>query len=143
MSNKYKYTFFLNNTSKIVITDESGDDIDSISAKLRHILKSKNFSVFKTKTDMVIINPLKVDAIHVSSLGDSFKDDKLNNEITTVYEIEEPTQNEKVEYEDDTEEIEVESNLSEDIDWSDDSLIEDFSEDIETELDLKSLETEI
>lgn len=143
MINKYKYTFFLNNTSKIVITDESGDDIDSISSKLRNVLKSKNFSVFKTKTDMVIINPLKVDAIHVSSLGDSFKDDKLNNEITTVYEIEELTQNEKVEYEDDSEEIEVEGNLSEDIDWSDDSLIEDFSEDIETELNLKSLETEI
>lgn len=149
MSNKYKYTFFLNNTSKIVITDETNDDVDSISSKLKFILKSKNFSVFKTKTDMVVINPLKVDAIHISSLGDTFKDDKLNNETDSPYTIESiddgdiETMEHHIVYEDDNKEIETENNLSEDIDWSDDSLIEDFSEDIDSELNLKSLDTEI
>lgn len=138
MSNKYKYTFFLNNTSKIVITDDS-DDIETILTQIKRIIKTKSFSVFRTKTDMVIINPLKIDAIHVSSLSENLKDDKLNINKSEEAEIE--IENNTIEYiEDNTiTEFETDSNLSNDIDWADD----DLPDDIETELDIKSIEDEI
>lgn len=140
---KHKYTFFLNNTSKIVITDDS-ENIETVMANLKRILKSKNFSVFKTKTDMVIINPTKLDAIHISSIGDTLnEDDKYNDSI--ICEISSKDINEtNVEYSDETDDLETKTNLTDEIDWSDDILVDELSEDDDTtELDIKPIEDEI
>ena len=140
---KYKYTFFLNNISKIVITDDS-ENIETVMANLKRILKSKNFSVFKTKTDMVIINPTKLDAVHISSIGDTLnEDDKYNDSI--ICEISSKDINEtNVEYSDETDDLETKTNLTDEIDWSDDILVDELSEDDDTtELDIKPIEDEI
>lgn len=140
---KHKYTFFLNNTSKIVITDDS-ENIETVMANLKRILKSKNFSVFKTKTDMVIINPTKLDAVHISSIGDTLnEDDKYNDSI--ICEISSKDINEtNVEYSDETDDLETKTNLTDEIDWSDDILVDELSEDDDTtELDIKPIEDEI
>ena len=140
---KHKYTFFLNNTSKIVITDDS-ENIETVMANLKRILKSKNFSVFKTKTDMVIINPTKLDAVHISSIGDTLnEDDKYNDSI--ICEISSKDINEtNVEYSDETDDLETKTNLTDEIDWSDDILVDELSEDDDTtELVIKPIEDEI
>lgn len=143
MSNKYKYTFFLNNTSKIVITDES-DNIDMITHKLKRILESKKFSVFQTTTDMVIINPLKIDAIHISSVGDTLKDDKFNSDDEINSEDDINIINSKEYTEESDTEIETDSNLTNNIVWAENDIDDDFSDiDIESELNLKTIDEEI
>lgn len=143
MSNKYKYTFFLNNTSKIVITDES-DNIDMITHKLKRILESKKFSVFQTNTDMVIINPLKIDAIHISSIGDTLKDDKFNSDEEITLEDNINIVNNKEYVEETDTEIDTDSNLTNNIDWTENDIDDDFSDiDIDSELNLKTIDEEI
>lgn len=75
---KTKYTFVLNNNSKIVLTEEGGpklssDDIDKI-------MNSKNIIVVSTATDSLKIRPSQISAIHVTTSDNNNKKNGSTNE---------------------------------------------------------------
>jgi hypothetical protein len=75
---KTKYTFVLNNNSKIVLTEEGGpklssDDIDKI-------MNSENIIVVSTATDSLKIRPSQISAIHVTTADGNNKKNSTQNE---------------------------------------------------------------
>lgn len=75
---KQKYTIYLSNTSKIVLTGNYTEK-QTIVNKILKLLKSKQFSLFDTDTDMVFVNPLKIVSIHVSNIEDNKTKDIKDN----------------------------------------------------------------
>ena len=78
---KTKYTFVLNNNSKIVLTEEGGpkltsDDIDKI-------MNSKNIIVVSTATDSLKIRPSQISAIHVTTSDNNTKKNNTTSDDVT------------------------------------------------------------
>lgn len=130
---KTKYTFVLNNNSKIVLTEEgepklSQDDIDKI-------MNSKNIIVVSTATDSLKIRPSQISAIHVTIINSNKKNNKeeflSNDEEEIQYELD----TKDTLYDDETvEDLDEDTNViieSDDISNDDIELLSsiDFSED--------------
>ena len=78
---KQKYTIYLSNTSKIVLTGNYMEK-QKIVKKIYNLLKSKQYALFDTGTDLVFVNPIKIISIHISNLESEaeVEDEVINNE---------------------------------------------------------------
>lgn len=78
-----KYTFFLKNDNKIVLSD-SGSNIIKNKEKIEKLIKinKKNMATaFSTDTDLAIFFPQSISAIHISKISDEVDDEIETDEI--------------------------------------------------------------